>query len=173
MSLNKNIEACLNEITNVENFISQIVRDDGFDKLKTANDRCSQSVVQSREGIISFDFISMDLSNVFDSTSISEAEFFRIVGANKSRIYKNSGAYQERLYSNYMQALDEQDLGYVKDVFEKAVKLRDNIITARALMLNKEFKREWRRNFGNITPVAVLKATGSMRQINTIWSLVQ
>ena len=66
----------------------------------------------------------------------------------------------------------EQDLGYLQDVFEKAVKLRDNIITAKSLMLNSRFRKEWRRNFGNVTPVSILRETGSMRQINIICSYI-
>lgn len=173
MSFNKNVDTCLNEIVNVENLISDIVKDDAFDKLTQSQERQSLDLVRTRADVIDFDFVALDFSTLFDTVSITESDFLRIVGANKSRIYKNSGAYQERLYSNYLQALEEQDLGYLKDVFEKAAKLRDNIIAARALMLNRNFKREWRKNFGNISPVAVLRATGSMRQINIIWSLAQ
>ena len=173
MSFNKNVDTCLDEIVNVENLITDIVKDDTFDKLIQNQERQNEDSLRTRANIISFDFVALDFSTLFDSVSISESDFLRIVGANKSRIYKKSGAYQERLYSNYLQALEEQDLGYLKDVFEKAEKLRDNIIAARALMLNRNFKREWRKNFGNISPVSVLRATGSMRQINIIWSLAQ
>ena len=172
MSFDKNVETCLNEITSAENFISNIVKDDNFDKLSCVQERQSLDLVRSRADILTFDFVSLDFSTLFTESTITESEFFRIVGANKDRIYKNSGAYQERLYANYLQALREQDLGYLQDVFEKAVKLRDNIITAKSLMLNSRFRKEWRRNFGNVTPVSILRETGSMRQINIICSYI-
>lgn len=164
IDLSESIAKSINEITNIESFISKIVNDDGFNKYNWLTQRRSENINSNQ--VNSYNFIS-------STVIITENEFYKIVGANRNKIFKNSGYYQKKLYSNYKQAQKEADSGYIADIFYKAETLRNNINIANRLMRNKRFKEEWQKNFGEITPSRLLKETGSMRQINTVKSIVE
>lgn len=118
------------------------------------------------------DFITINENLIFDENQICESEFLNIVEANKKHSYKRAGLYQQSLFGRYLEAKKEKDDGYIHDIFEKAVCLRNNLNEIKKLMEVKAFRKEWRKNFGKITPESILKRTGSMRLINTIKNTV-
>lgn len=166
---NKNIETNLNEITNIENYISQIISEDSFDKLDGLTNRKSKNRNYFKYEDKYYDFISLDIdSTQIEENSISEKEFFKIVESNNKRSYKTAGRYQQSLFSHYMKAKSENDEGYIYDIFRKAIILRKNINKVKKLQKNKLFMKAWRRNFGRINPITELKSSGNMRKIEII-----
>lgn len=172
-----NIEISLNEVNTVESYISQILIEDNFNKLNYLQNRKSQNEcstylqpslrIQSDNG--NLEFISVDM-NAFApySTIMSEQEFFRIVGVTKKGISARSGKYQESLYSFYLEALKEEDEGFISDILNKAVVFENNLNYVKRLAKNKSFMKEWRKNFGNESPINMFKNSGSLRKINII-----
>lgn len=173
LEINNNIETSLNEITNVEKLITKIIGDENFDKLNNLTNRQSKNKNALNLEDNCYEFISVDIDTIEPySNLITEKEFFNIVEANKKRSYKRAGIYQQSLYSRYIEAKREQDSGYIKDILNKAIILRKNINETETLMRNKPFMREWRRNFGKVSPIYILKKTGKMKQINIIRRMV-
>lgn len=153
-----NIETSLDEITNIEEYISQIVESGDFYKLN------SDSALKNEDEKV-YNFISVA------TITINDEEFFTIVEADGKKCKKSAGLYQQSLFSRYMQAKDENDPGYIRDIFEKAVEYRNNLERIKELKKNKNFMNEWRQNVGRINPESELKNTGSMRKIHIIESL--
>lgn len=148
------IETNLDEITNVEEYISQIVGNKGFYELNTQQN--------NNENV--YDFISIN-------KEITDEEFLEIVDSNGKRCKRSAGLYQQSLFDRYLEAKKEQDLGYIHDIFEKAIEFRNNLERIKKLKENKSFMKEWRQNVGRTSPEFELKNTGSMRKINIIESL--
>ena len=167
VTLNENIEKDLN----IESYIGEILDNTNFDSLNFLRVHESEKnrKIAEENGLENAEFISIDIDSLAPYASmISEKEFFKIVGANEKNIYKRSGKYQESLYSNYLEAKKELDKGYMVDVLAKAMTLRNNIEYAQSLTKDAKFMREWRRNFGNESPVSNIKKTGSLRRINIV-----
>ncbi|MBQ4122394.1 hypothetical protein IJD44_01530 [bacterium] len=158
-----NIETSLDEITNMEEYISQIVGNGNFYNLN--KEETPQNTIVVREEEKSFGFISVV------ANTISEEEFLAIVDADGKRCKRSAGLYQQSLFSRYMAAKKEEDYGYIQDIFEKAVELRDNLERVTELKKNKSFMKEWRQNVGRVNPESELKNSGSMRKIHIIESL--
>lgn len=170
-SVVNNVQTDFNEISNIENFISKILGEENFDKLNhLKNDKnITNRNKFNNEVNSSLEFISIDSNSIKPYLNlISEKEFFKIVGASKKGLKKTSGKYQESLYSHYIQALAENDEGYISDVLKKAMILRENINETEELMKNEVFRKKWKENFETMDPVYVLKNTGSMKRINVI-----
>ena len=172
-----NIETNLDEINTVENYISQILIEDNFNKLNYLQNRKSQNEssgyfnpsfkIESNNG--NLEFISIDMNSFAPySTIMSENEFFRIVGLTKKGMSARSGKYQESLYSFYMEALKENDNGFISDILNKARIFENNLNYVKRLMKNKSFMKEWRKNFGKESPITIFKNSGSLRKINII-----
>ena len=169
IELNKDVETSLNEITNIENYISQIISEDNFNKLNnlTVKENKNKKYFKYEENY--YDFIALDIDSLEKyNNTLSEKEFFKIVEANEKRNYKRAGIYQQSLYSHYKQAKKEKDEGYIKDILRKAIIFKNNMNKTKQLETNKKFMKEWRKNVGRINPTTLLKTTGKMRQIEII-----
>ncbi len=170
------IEGEVNKIENyVEEYVCQILENENFDSLNhlQANKRENKNLKNSNN-VDDFTFISKDKDSLSPYSSlITEKEFYNIVEANEKDCYKNSGIYQQCLYSNYKYAVEINDKGYIKDVLEKAIIFNHNKGFVKALMSDKKFMKEWRRNFANYTPLAELKNTGTLKRINIILRSMQ
>lgn len=147
-----NIETDLDEITNVEEYIYQIIGNNGFYGLNKTSENTER---------INYDFISV-------RKEISEEEFFRIVNSDGKRCRPSAGLYQQSLFGRYLEAKKEEDFGYIHDIFEKAIEFKNNMEKIKKLKKNKAFMREWRNNVGKTSPEFELKNSGSMRKINII-----
>ena len=142
----KTSKISVQEINNIRDYVSDILENK---ELKLKNKKNEYS------------FISVN-------KEINEEEFLKIVNAGKRCIHKNAGLYQESLYGKYIEAKKEKDEGYIKDIFEKAIIYRENLNEIKQLHSNNRFMKEWRKNFGKITPESILKRTGKMNYINLI-----
>lgn len=165
VAVENNVEINFDEINTVENFISEILVEDNFYKLN--------SILKTEEtekyNYFNAEFITINKDALTPySNTISEKEFFRIVGVNKSGFSKRSGKYQESLYSHYIRAVAENDTGYISDILNKAIVFENNLNYVKVLMKDKSFMKEWRRNFGKENPINVFKDTGKLRKINII-----
>lgn len=160
--VNNNIETSLDEITNVEEYISQIIGNCNFYKLNDLTDYDSSYTNKDEK---TYDFISVT------AETINDQEFFEIVDSNGKECKKTSGLYQQSLFSRYLEAKEQDDWGYIHDIFQKAIEYRDNLERIKELRKNKKFMKEWRQNVGKINPESELKNTGSMRKIHIIESL--
>lgn len=170
---NVDIETTLSEVSNVENYICSILENENFDGLNYLKGQNSlNSTVTINDTIAQFVAIDVDSLAPY-SNLISEKEFFRIVGSNGRSVYKRSGHYQESLFSNYLKAQEEQDKGYIEDVLRKAIVFEYNLTYVKALSENKKFMREWRKNFGKISPIFEFKNSGSLKKINTVKNLIE
>lgn len=169
LAIRNNTEITLDEVGTVENFISEMLLDDNFYRLNStlkSDETEKYSYFKPSENM---DFISVNRDALAPySNTISEREFFRIVGVNKSGFSKRSGKYQESLYSHYIQAIAENDMGYVSDILNKAMVFENNLNYVKMLMKNKTFMKKWRRNFGKETPISVFKHNGDLRKINIV-----
>ena len=168
-ALASNIEINLEEVNTVENFISELLTEDNFYKLNSAfkTEETEQYSFFNTGENIEFIAINKDALNPYSNT-ITEKEFFRIVGVNKTGFSKRSGKYQESLYSHYIRAVAENDLGYVSDILNKAMVFENNLNYVKMLMKDKTFMKEWRKNFGKESPLNVFKHSGNLRKINII-----
>ena len=179
MSKKRILEIIPNEVvdygenSNVESLIPDVYSHNIFhssDYMKSSslsNAVKSNLYLSNKNGRI--EFISVDNDAVPPySTILSEKEFFNIVGVVKRGISKKSGKYQESLYSYYLQAKKEKDIGYISDILNKAVIFRNNLNYIKTLQNKKAFMKEWRKNFGKISPAEHFKNTGSLRMINII-----
>lgn len=170
---NVDIEATLAKISNVENYICDILENENFDGLNHLKGQNSLNSAVSINNTIA-QFVAIDVDSLAPySNLITEKEFFRIVGSNGRTIYKRSGHYQESLFSNYLKAREEQDKGYIEDVLRKAIVFEYNLTYVKALSKDRKFMREWRKNFGKISPVFELKNSGNLKKINTIKNLTE
>lgn len=165
---NNLIEAELSEITAVDSFINSILKEDNFEALNTLTLNRRENVNNLFQS--QFNFISTDIDSL-NNDLITEREFFEIVECSENRVYKRAGRYQEMLYGHYMQAKREEDQGYIRDVLNKAIALKNNIIEVKMLMKNKRYMKEWRKNIGDISPLEELKNSGDMRKLNLIKDL--
>ncbi len=165
------------EISTVENYISQILFEDNFNKLNNLQNRKSlnsnDKIFESKFRIASdngnIEFISVDINSLAPySTIISEEKFYEIIGKTKKGLSKRSGKYQESLYSYYLKAINEKDDGFISDVLSKAVVFENNLNYVKMLMKNKKFMKEWRKNFGKESPIKIFKESGNLRKINII-----
>ena len=160
-----NIEINFEEINTVENFISEIMMEDNFYKLNSI----IQNEGTEKYGYFNAEFITVNRDALAPySNTISEKEFFRIVGVNKTGFSKRSGKYQESLYSHYIRAIAENDNGYILDILNKAIVFENNLNYVKVLMNDKAFMKEWRRNFGKESPLKIFKESGNLKKINII-----
>lgn len=139
------------DVNSIENYISEIINP-------------TKNLILEKNEI---SFVS-----VVDKNVISEKEFLEIVDMKRNKVTSKTGAYQEKLYGNYMKALNENDNGYLNDVLNKAVELKNNLLIVRSLMQNKLFMSIWHKNIGKISPLTELKNTGSMRRIELVKKLM-
>ena len=166
-------------LDNVERFIGNILENDNFNELNYLQVQKNPNIgfnIINREtnDLMEAEFITFDMDSLAPySNLITEKEFFRIVGANEKGIYKKSGLYQESLYNHYLEAKLECDKGYIEDVLKKAIVFEHNKRFIKYLMKDPIFMREWRRNFGSISPLTEFKNTGSLKKINTIKNLTE
>lgn len=150
-----NIDTNLDEITNVEEYIYQVIGNEGFYNLNKVNENKDD---------VNYDFISVSLK-------INDEEFFKIVESDGESCKSSAGLYQQSLFERYIEAKKEKDLGYLHDIFEKAIEFNENMKRIKKLKKNKAFMEQWRENVGRTSPEFELKNTGSMRKINIIESL--
>lgn len=176
-----NIDVNLEKISGVENYISQILAEDGFYKMNVSRNRKSenlnkkiykQNIKIKDKNNEEIEFICLDENSLLPySNLITEKEFYKIVGVRNKKLLKSCGKYQESLYSNYLEAKKEQDEGYISDILQKAVVFQNNLNYVKTLSKNKKFMKEWRKNFGKETPTKVFKNNGSLRKINIVHEL--
>ncbi len=161
------------EPSTVESLISDLYYDGSFhalDYMKNSSlNNAAKATITLSNLNGKLEFISVDKS-MFPpySTILTEKEFFKIVGVIKRGISKRSGKYQQSLYSYYLDAKNENDMGYISDILSKAVVFRNNLNYIKTLQKNKLFMKEWRKNFGKLTPIKHFKNTGNLRMINII-----
>ncbi len=163
-----NIETNFDEVKNIENYISDIIRNDKILKNNNKEFGLNKTIFGQKSKNIEFITLNKETKVYAD---ITEKEFLRIVGVVKNKSYRNEG-YQKSLYSNYLKAKSENDTGYIKDVFEKAIQLKKDINTVKRLMKNEKYMKEWKRNMGRISPLKEVKRTGSLKKINLIKNLI-
>lgn len=169
LAIRNNTEASINEVNTVENFISEILLEDNFYQLNSIIKTEEIEEYNYFKPVENIDYISVNKDALAPySNTISEKEFFRIVGVNKTGFSKRSGKYQESLYSHYLQAVAEDDKGYLLDILGKAIVFENNLNYVKMLMKDKHFMKEWRRNFGKESPVNVFKHSGDLRKINIV-----
>ncbi len=169
----KNIEASLNEFNNIETLLPNIFMEENFNRLNYLQQKNTEFTFKTKISIIDneeqIEFVSVNSNSLTPFTKIiSKEKFLKIVGATKKGISKRSGKYQESLYGYYLCALKENDEGYLSDILNKAVIYENNSKFIKALMRNKGFMKEWRRNFGKETPLNTFKNCGNLRKINMI-----
>ena len=166
------IETSLNETNSLERYIGSILENENFNSLNylqvQRNKTNSDRIIDNAEIIT----INIDALAPY-STLITEREFFKIVGASPNRIYKNSGLYQEKLYGKYLEAKSLEDKGYIEDVLRMAIVLENNIKFVKTLMSDRRFMREWRKNYGSLSPLFELKNTGKLKKINRIQNIIE
>ena len=174
LNITERIEASLEEVTSVENYIENVLTDDNFMKLNILQNRQNSEICEtSKRNVFNanedIEFISIDSNSLSAyKKSISEKEFYKIIGFKDGKLSSRSGLYQESLFGHYLEAKEEQDAGYIKDVLDKAVVFQNNLEYIKTLMTNKRFMEEWRKDFGKISPLSVFKENGSLRKINII-----
>ncbi len=177
-TLQQNIEESLNEINIVENYISNILTDDNFNRLNVLQNTNNvnsknlfkepifQAVSATNQNI---EFISVDINSLEPYKNlISEKEFYKIVGFRNNKLSSRSGQYQESLFGHYLDAKENQDSGYISDVLNKAIVFQNNLNYVKSLMKNKRFMQEWRKDFGSLSPVVIFKQSGNLRKINIV-----
>ena len=163
--IENNTEISFDEVNTVENFISEILVEDNFYKLNSI----IENEKSEKYGYFNAEFITINKEALEPySNTISEKEFFKIVGVTKSGFSKRSGKYQESLYSHYIRAVAENDIGYITDILNKAIVFKNNLNYIKVLMNDKSFMREWRKNFGKESPINIFKESGNLRKINII-----
>ena len=140
----KTLEFDLSSVETVKNAVSKVLADDGFNSLNNilqVNNKPSNKFdlkLSGVEGNLEFISVNKDFAAPY-SKILSEKEFFKIVGLTKNGLSKRSGKYQESLFSNYLEAKDEQDNGYINDIFNKAVVFQNNLNYVKALMKKPSF----------------------------------
>ena len=165
VAVENSVEVSFEEVNTVENFISEIIEEDNFYNLN------SVLIPEETEKYSYFnaDFITVNKDALTPySNTISEKDFFRIVGVNKTGFSKRSGKYQESLYSHYIRAVAEDDAGYISDILNKAIVFENNLNYVKMLMKDKAFMKEWRRNFGKENPINIFKESGNLKKINIV-----
>ncbi|MBE7704228.1 MAG: hypothetical protein E7Z90_00280 [Cyanobacteria bacterium SIG29] len=162
------IETSLNEVNNLENYIGNFLDNENFSKLNYLSDEEERQSINIDD--TTAEFVSIDIDSLAPySKLITEKEFFKIVGSSNGKtINKRSGLYQESLFGHYLEAKALKDEGYIEDVLKKAVILKYNESYVKSLMNSKKFMKEWRKNFGNFSPLKELRQSGNLRKINTI-----
>ena len=72
------------------------------------------------------------------------------------------------LLEKYLEAKNENDLGYMQDILTKAMAFENCLSYTKILSKNKRFLREWKENIREFTPLAEVKNTGNLKKINII-----
>ena len=158
------------DINILEKFVIQINENGQIDKMTNFGNNTKEKKEKKLKGKKNkIEFISV---NKESSEFITENEIYLTLNVNKTGITKRTGKYQESLYHHYISAKIEKDNGYMLDVLEKIQTLKANIEETKILMKNKSFMKIWRRNYGNFTPVQLLRNTGNFRTINIIKELI-
>ena len=137
-SLNKKLKMNIKEINSLETFINDAMEKTDFSLLnKMIQDEVSLCInLEKTTG----EFISIERGNIEPyANTISEKEFFRIVGFKNNKLSKRSGRYQEILLEKYLEAKRENDLGYMQDVLTKAMSFENNLNYTKILSKNKRF----------------------------------
>ena len=173
-----NIDVNINAIKEVQTLISDAFYDKTFNKM---NYMYNSSLNSNTEPQImlsaingNLEFISVNKNSLAPYSNIlEEEEFFKIVGKVKNGISKKSGKYQEHLYGLYLKAKEENDNGFISDILNKAVVFRNNLNYVKTLSKNKLFMKEWRKNFGNESPVYIFKNMGNLKLINIVKDQMQ
>ncbi len=174
----KTLEFDLSEVETVENAIQKVLKDDGFNSinnlLSSNYTKCDNDLLKISGVNGNLEFISVDINALAPySNLLSEKEFFKIVGLTKAGLSKRSGNYQQKLYLNYLEAKENKDEGYISDILNKAIVFRNNLNYIKSLCKKPAFMKEWRKNFGNESPVKLFKNTGCLRQINIITNTIE
>ncbi len=169
-----NIDVNMNEINAVEKIISDILVEKDFNQMN--------HIVNQKKNSVNSQFLFPNI-NVGDNTGfiavkknsikpyikvMTEEEFFEIMEASEKGISSKSGRYQEHLYGCYMQALKNNDEGYISDVLNMALEFKTNMENLKSLIEDKTFAKEWRKDFGSESAIEVLKRKGNMRIVNII-----
>lgn len=175
--VNENIALNINELNNMEDYISKILSEESFNRINIlqnnenirTNNLSSINLDNNNALNTNYEFISID----FDSLSpyknlISENEFFKIVQFKNGKISNSTGLYQESLYGHYIEAKENQDEGYISDVLNKAVIFQNNLNYVKTLTKDTSFMEEWKKDFGQLSPINDFKHSGSLRKINII-----
>lgn len=169
-----NIEVDMNKINTVEKIISTVLIENDFNKLNnlvTSDDKelnC-RLMLANLFGAENTCFISIKKSEQTPFLQIlSEESFNNIIGVTKKGLSKKSGRYQEYLYGNYLKAVELQDKGYLSDVLYKTLEFRTNLEYVKSLMKNKNFVKEWRKDFITESAVDIFKHEGNLRIINIV-----
>lgn len=167
-SLNKKLKMNIKEINSLEAFINDSMEKTDFSLLNKMIKDEEVSLCINLEKTTG-EFISLEREN-FEPyvNTISEKEFFRIVGYKNNKLSKRSGRYQEFLLEMYLAAKKENDLGYMQDVLTKAMAFENNLNYTKILSKNKRFLREWKENIDEFTPLSEIKNTGNLKKINLI-----
>ncbi len=164
-----NIEISFDDVSSVQRMLSETFYDDSFNKINYMNIKKNSDMnlpklkLSNQNGSLEFISINKNKAN-----SISEEEFFEIIGVTTKGISKRSGKYQEKLYGLYLVAKSKNDKGFMKDIFDKAIVFKNNLNYVKMLTQKPLFRKNWRKNYGNISPVKMFKDTGNLRIFNII-----
>lgn len=168
MGLNENLKMNIKELNSLETFINKAMEQTDFSQLNKLIKEDELAICINLEKTTG-EFVSLDRENIQPyANTISEKEFYKIIGYRNNKLSKRSGHYQEILLEKYLEAKKENDFGYIQDILTKAMSLENNINYAKFISKNKRFIREWKDNITDCTPLDEVKNTGSIKKINTI-----
>lgn len=167
-SLNKKLKMNIKEINSLESFINEAMEKADFNLLnKMIKDEEVNLCINLEK--TTGEFISLERENIEPyANTISEKEFYKIVGYSNNKLSKRSGRFQEILLEKYLEAKNANDLGYMQDILTKAMAFENNLNYTKILSKNKRFLREWKENIDEFTPLAEVKNTGNLKKINII-----
>ena len=167
-SLNQKLKMNIKEINSLETFINDAMEQTDFSLLNKMIKDEEVSLCINLEKTTG-EFISLERENIEPyANTISEREFFKIVGYKNNKLSKRSGRYQEILLERYLEAKKENDLGYMQDILTKAMSFENCLNYTKILSKNKRFLREWKDNIDEFTPLGEVKHTGNLKKINFI-----
>lgn len=167
-SLNQTLRMSIKEVNSLEAFINDSMKKTDFNLLnKMIKDEEVNLCINLEK--TTGEFVSLDRENIEPYiNTISEKEFYKIVGYSNNKLSKRSGRYQEILLGKYLEAKNANDLGYMQDVLTKAMAFENNLNYTKILSKNKRFLREWKENIDEFTPLSEVKNTGNLKKINFI-----
>ena len=169
----KEIDLKLDEMEVVESIISDILKNENFYNMNYLQNQHIADKTSLNFKIApnkNAEFISIDKNSIAPYSNImSEDEFYKIVGKTKKGLSKKSGKYQKNLYEYYINAVKEQDEGFIADVLVKALIFENNLNYVKHLMKKKKFMKEWQKNFGKKSPADEFKQSGNLKKINIIY----
>ena len=166
-----NIEVNMNEIESVKEIISKVLTENDFNKTEglVHNKKDSSAKFIFPNGSGNTNFVSLKKSSLKPYTKImTEEEFYKIARVTKKGLSKKASKYQEFLYSNYKEALKLKDDGYILDILYKALEFKNNLEFVKKLVKDKNFKKEWKKDFGDTSAIEVFKNKGNLKIINII-----